>query len=428
MDIQDNYRNRVVDKEIEERLLSVGAILIEGAKWCGKTTTAEHHSNSVIYMDDPRRKTQYELFAEDNPDIILDGLTPRLIDEWQLAPQLWDAVRFKIDHRRGKGQFILTGSAKPVDRSKIFHSGTGRFAWLRMRPMSLLESGDSSGMVSLATLFKDSDSFVACEVESNLQKISRLCCRGGWPESLDVPESVAMRPAIDYYNAIVNVDINLVDGVSRSSERAIRLMRSYARFQGTQTPITKIVEDMNGDGNGESEVKTVREYLDILQSMFVIEDMPAWNPNLKSKTAIRTTDTRYFVDPSIATSALGIGPGDLMNDLKAFGFIFETLCARDLRVYAQSLGGHVYHFRDKNGLECDAVISLPDGKYGLVEIKLGGEKLIEEGAANIQRLNSKINLEKMKAPSFNMVLTATGSFAYKRKDGIYVVPITALGV
>lgn len=205
-------------------------------------------------------------------------------------------------------------------------------------------------------------------------------------------------------------------------------MRSYARFQGTQTPITKIVEDMNGDGNGESEVKTVREYLDILQSMFVIEDMPAWNPNLKSKTAIRTTDTRYFVDPSIATSALGIGPGDLMNDLKAFGFIFETLCARDLRVYAQSLGGHVYHFRDKNGLECDAVISLPDGKYGLVEIKLGGEKLIEEGAANIQRLNSKINLEKMKAPSFNMVLTATGSFAYKRKDGIYVVPITALGV
>lgn len=428
MDIQDNYRNRVVDKEIEERLLSVGAILIEGAKWCGKTTTAEHHSNSVIYMDDPRRKTQYELFAEDNPDIILDGLTPRLIDEWQLAPQLWDAVRFKVDHRRGKGQFILTGSAKPADRSKIFHSGTGRFAWLRMRPMSLLESGDSSGMVSLATLFKDSDSFVACEVESNLQKISRLCCRGGWPESLDVPESVAMRPAIDYYNAIVNVDINLVDGVSRSSERAIRLMRSYARFQGTQTPITKIVEDMNGDGNGESEVKTVREYLDILQSMFVIEDMPAWNPNLKSKTAIRTTDTRYFVDPSIATSALGIGPGDLMNDLKAFGFIFETLCARDLRVYAQSLGGHVYHFRDKNGLECDAVISLPDGKYGLIEIKLGGEKLIEEGAANILRLNSKINLEKMKAPSFNMVLTATGSFAYKRKDGIYVVPITALGV
>ena len=428
MDRQDNYRSRVVDREIEESLLSVGAILIEGAKWCGKTTTAEHHSNSVIYMDDPRRKSQYLLFAEDNPDMILDGLTPRLIDEWQLAPQLWDAVRYKVDHRIGKGQFILTGSAKPADRSRIFHSGTGRFAWLRMRPMSLLESGDSTGAVSLARLFAGPESFVPCEADSGLQKIAMLCCRGGWPEALDVPERVAIRPAIDYYNAIINVDINLIDGVARSSERAARLMRSYARFQGTQTPITKIVEDMNGDGNAESEVKTVRDYLDVLQSMFVIEDMPAWNPNLKSKTAIRTTDTRYFVDPSIATSSLGVGPDGLMNDLKAFGFIFETLCARDLRVYAQSLGGHVYHFRDKNGLECDAVISLPDGKYGLVEIKLGGEKLIEEGAANLLRLNSKLNLDKMRAPSFNMVLTAIGSYAYRRKDGVFVVPVTALGV
>lgn len=422
------YQRRIVDNEIAERLKSIGAIVIEGPKWCGKSTTAEHHSKSAVFMDDPSRKTQYVLFAEDNPDIILNGDTPRLIDEWQIAPVIWDAVRYKVDHRPGMGQFILTGSAKPADRSKINHSGTGRFAWVKMRPMSLLESGDSSGAISLKTLFDESNAMIAADSETDLQKVAYLVCRGGWPVMADIPTEVSLRPAIDYYDAVVNVDISEVDGVARSVERAKRLMRSYARYQGTQTSVRQIVEDMNGGGSDMTEEKTVRKYLDVLRSLFVIEDLSAWNPNLKSKTAIRATDTRYFVDPSIATSAMGIGPGDLMNDLKTFGLLFETLCIRDLRVYSQPLNATVYHYRDKNGLECDAVVHLPNGSYGLVEIKLGGEKLIEEGSNTLLELSSKIDTNKMKAPSFMMVLTATGPFAYRRKDGILVVPIATLGV
>lgn len=293
--------------------------------------------------------------------------------------------------------------------------------------MSLAESGDSSGAVSLSELFTNPDTKVACEADTELTRIAFLTCRGGWPIAAELPEDVALDTAQDYYNAVVNVDIREVDGVDRSVEKARRLMRSYARFQGTQTPISQIVEDMNGAADGGMDDKTARNYLDALRSMFVIEEMPAWNPNLKSKTAIRTADTRYFVDPSIATAALGIGPGDLMNDLKAFGLLFETLCIRDLRVYSQPLGGEVYHFRDKNGLECDAVVHLPNGKYGLIEVKLGGEKLIEEGAKNLSRLASKIDTDRMSAPSFMMILTATGAYAYRRKDGIIVVPVTTLG-
>lgn len=422
------YRPRVVDAEISKRLKSIGAIVLEGAKWCGKSTTAEHHSKSAVFMDDPRRRSQYILFSEDNPELILDGPTPRLIDEWQLAPKIWDAIRYTIDHRGGMGQFILTGSAKPADRSGISHSGTGRFAWLRMRPMSLFESNDSTGDISLAGLFANPQTLVGCETKSDLQRIAFLLCRGGWPVINDLAEDVALSPAKDYYDAVVNVDIRQVDGVERSVERAKRLMRSYARFQGTQTSIRQIVDDINGGGANVIEDKTVRSYLDALKSMFVIEDMPAWNPNLKSKTAIRSAETRYFVDPSIATAAMGIGPGDLMNDLKTFGFLFETLCVRDLRIYSQPLGGNVYHYRDKNGLECDAVVHLPNGKYALIEIKLGGEKAIEEAANNLHRLASKIDYDRMTQPSFLMVLTASGTFAYRRKDNVLVVPVSTLGV
>lgn len=359
--------------------------------------------------------------------MILDGDTPRLIDEWQLAPRLWDAVRFTVDHRAGMGQFILTGSAKPAHRELITHSGTGRFAWIKMRPMTLAESGDSSGKVSLSQLFANLEVEVACEAMANLERIAYLVCRGGWPAAVDLPEEYALAPAIDYYDAVVNVDIRQVDGVDRSVERAKRLMRSYARLQGTQASVRQIVEDMNGGDKEVMEDQTVRSYLNVLQSLFVIEDMPAWNPNLKSRTAIRTADTHYFVDPSIATAAMGIGPGDLLNDLKAFGLLFETLCVRDLRVYSQPLRGEVYHYRDKDGLECDAVVHLPNGSYGLIEIKLGGEKAIEEGATTLQRLASKIDGARMKAPSFQMVLTAVGAFAYRRKDGVLVVPISTLG-
>jgi predicted AAA+ superfamily ATPase len=425
--MNDKYLPRVVDAELARRLKSVGAVGIEGAKWCGKSTTAQHHSNSCVFMDDPMRKAQYKLFAAENPELILDGDTPRLIDEWQISPEIWDAVRYKVDHRAGMGQFVLTGSAKPADRSKISHSGTGRFSWLRMRPMSLLESGDSSGKVSLAKLFSEPNGNVASEAVSDLANIAYLACRGGWPSSVQLEKEYSLAPAINYYDAVVNVDIREVDGVERSVERAKRLMRSYARLQGTQASVRQIVEDMNGGDKDVMEDKTVRNYIEALQSMFVIEDLPAWNPNLKSRTAIRTSDTRYFVDPSIATSAMGIGPGDLMNDLKCFGLIFETMCIRDLRVYSQGLRGDVYHYRDKNGLECDAVIHLPNGEYGLIEIKLGGEALIEEGAKTLKTLAGKIDVERMKSPSFMMVLTAVGAFSYRRNDGVIVVPITTLG-
>jgi hypothetical protein len=422
-----NYRPRVLDVELERHLKSVGAIVIEGAKWCGKSTTAEYHSRSQVFMDNPQRREQYQLFAEENPSMILNGETPRLIDEWQIAPRLWDAVRYTIDHRPGMGQFLLTGSAKPTDRQQIYHSGTGRFAWVKMRPMALAESGDSSGAVSLSQLFATPDVEVACESQADLQRIAYLVCRGGWPASVDLSEEYALSPAIDYYDAVVNVDIRQVDGVERSVARAKNLMRSFARLQGTQASVRQIVEDMNGGDKETMEDQTVRSYLSALQSLFVIEDMPAWNPNLKSRTAIRTANTHYFVDPSIATAAMGIGPGDLLNDLKAFGLLFETLCIRDLRVYSQPLRGEVYHYRDKDGLECDAVVHLPNGHYGLIEIKLGGEKAIEEGAGTLQRLAAKIDIDHMNAPSFMMVLTAVGAFAYRRKDGVLVVPVSTLG-
>ena len=422
----DEYKPRIIDAELLRRLKSTGAVVIEGPKWCGKSTTGFHHSNSAIYMDNPASKNQYALFAEVNPDLILDGDTPRLIDEWQLTPVIWDAVRYKVDHRFGMGQFILTGSAKPSDRTKISHSGTGRFAWLRMRPMSLFESGDSSGKISLGELFSNSSAQVGCETTSSLETIAYLTCRGGWPITTILDKDVALEPARNYYDAVVNVDIRQIDGVDRSVERAKRLMRSYARFQGTQTPVSQLTADINGNGQNIIEEKTAREYLNVLRAMFVIEDMGAWNPNLKSKTAIRTTETLYFVDPSIATASLGVGPGDLMNDLKTFGLMFETLCVRDLRVYSQALDGEVFHYRDKNGLECDAIVHLRDGRYGLIEIKIGGETAINEAAANLLKLASKIDTDKMKNPSFLMILTAVGSFAYRRADGVIIVPINTL--
>ncbi|MDE5595207.1 MAG: DUF4143 domain-containing protein [Muribaculaceae bacterium] len=422
----DEYRPRIIDAELLRRLKSTGAVVIEGPKWCGKSTTGFHHSHSAIYMDNPALKNQYALFAEENPDLILDGDTPRLIDEWQLAPVIWDAVRYKVDHRLGMGQFILTGSAKPSDRTKISHSGTGRFAWLRMRPMSLFESGDSSGKISLGELFSNPSAQVGCETTSSLETIAYLTCRGGWPIATILDKDVALEPARNYYDAVVNVDIRQIDGVDRSVERAKRLMRSYARFQGTQTPASQLTADINGNGQNIIEEKTAREYLNVLRAMFVIEDMCAWNPNLKSKTAIRTAETLYFVDPSIATASLGVGPGDLMNDLKTFGLMFETLCVRDLRVYSQALDGEVFHYRDKNGLECDAIVHLRDGRYGLIEIKIGGEAAINEAAANLLKLASKIDTDRMKSPSFLMILTAVGSFAYRRADGVIIVPINTL--
>ncbi|MDE6703133.1 MAG: DUF4143 domain-containing protein, partial [Muribaculaceae bacterium] len=355
---------------------------------------------------------------------------PRLIDEWQIATKIWDAVRFEVDHRRKDGQFILTGSAVPPkeDQEQMKHSGTGRMAWLKMRPMSLWESSDSTGEVSLNSLFSsNSDLQLRGNNRLQLSDIAFLVCRGGWPKAVDKQMDMsALRQAINYYEAIVRTDISRVDDVDRDEERARRIMRSFARLQGAQASIQTIMSDIAENDTMDLSDKTVYSYINALKRMFVIEDMPAWNPNLRSKSAIRSSDTRYYIDPSIACAALGLGPQDLIEDLNTFGLLFECLCVRDLRVYSQVLDGIVYHFRDKTGLECDAVVHLRNGKYGLIEIKLGGEKLIEEGALNLINLKNKIDTDKMKAPTFMMVLTAVGDFAYRRTDDVMVVPIGCL--
>ena len=425
MTAKSNYRPRIVDDILEKKLEGCGAVLVEGPKWCGKTTTAEHHAKSVLYMDDPARLTDNVRMAEIEPSRLLDGECPRLLDEWQIAPELWDSVRFTVDHRDGFGQFILTGSAVPADRTKIMHSGTGRFAWLTMRPMTLWESGESSGDVSLGDLFSGRVK-ISGESKLGIDELAFLICRGGWPQSLKVKKGVALEQARNYCDAVVNSDVSRADGVNRSPERAKRIMRSLSRFQGSQTAIAAIRKDIVTNDTEGIDEDTIRSYLNALNKIFVIEDAPAWNPNLRSKTAIRTSDTRYFVDPSIAAAISGIGPKDLLNDLNTMGLFLETLCVRDLRVYAQTLDGDVYHYRDGSGLECDAVIHLRNGSYGLVEIKLGGKELVAEGKATLEKLADSIDTAKMKKPSFRMVLTGTGTYAYKDKDGTCIVPIGCL--
>ena len=422
----EGYRKRIADELLQKKLRSKGAVLIEGPKWCGKTTTAEQAAASILYMDEPRSIRQNLLRADTDPEALLEGDTPRLIDEWQLAPKLWDTIRFSVDHRRQFGLYILTGSAVPASMEEIHHTGTGRFSWLKMRPMSLYESGESSGEVSLSALFGDPDAVVRGSGALSLKEIAFLICRGGWPMALDVPEDIALQQAPDYYDAVVNEDISRVDGVKKDPGYTRRLMRSYARNQGGQVSMGTIVGDLNENEEPDPCSKTAAAYVKALKKIFVIEDMEAWNPNLRSKTAIRSSDTRYYVDPSIATASLGIGPGDLLEDLETMGLFFETMAVRDLRVYADALDAGVFHYRDKSGLECDAVIHCRNGAYGLIEVKLGGDRLIEEGCASLKKLASQIDTDKMKAPSFLMVLTANGQAAYRRPDGVLVVPIGTL--
>ncbi|MBE5968692.1 MAG: ATP-binding protein [Lachnospiraceae bacterium] len=420
--MQNKYMSRICDQILLDKLDAKGAVLIKGAKWCGKTTTAEKVAKSIIYMEDPAKKQQYLQLADVNPKQLLHGEVPHLIDEWQLAPKLWDAVRFEVDQRDDFGQFILTGSAVPPDSSEISHTGTGRITSLTMRPMTLYESGDSDGSVSLKELFlKEDEPFGSCN--HSLDDIAYFICRGGWPKSIGRSKKVSLAQAFDYVDAVVESDISRIDNVERDSERAKKILRAYARSVASEASLTSILNDVRSGGGDTFSENTLRSYLSAFRKVFVIEDTNAWNPNLRSKTAIRSSDTRYFVDPSIAVASLGIGPNDLINDLATTGLLFENLCVRDLRVYAESLDGKVYHFRDKKGLECDAVVHLRNGSYGLIEIKLGGEKLIEEGAANLLKLKDSIDTDKMKEPSFMMVLCGVAPFSYKRADGVYVVPI-----
>lgn len=432
------YLKRIADQMLTDKLESSGAVLIEGPKYCGKTTLAKQQAKSVLSMADPNTLSQNLAIARTNISRLLAGETPRLIDEWQIAPQFWDAVRNEVDNRDDDGQFMLTGSAVPgkarkgdsgnsIGDEQIFHTGTGRISRLKLRTMSLWESGDSTGDVSLGNLFVNADKIDGVS-HIDLDRLAYLTCRGGWPKAvLKKTVKAALAQAFNYFDSVVSNDIKRVDDIDRDEELAKRIMRSYARNQGSQATAGTILADIRNNGDEQMSDGTVYSYIKALKEIFVIEDSVAWNPNLRSKTAIRTSDTRYFIDPSIATASLGLGPNDLINDMETFGLIFETLAVRDLRVYADALDGKVYHYRDKNNLECDAVVHLRNGSYGLVEIKIGGADLINAGAKSLKNLSDKIDTTRMKKPSFLMVLTGIGDYAYKRpEDGVLVVPVGCL--
>jgi len=417
-----NYLPRLCDVELQMALKSSGAVLIEGAKWCGKTSTATHASESVVYLQDPDHAKAYQAIADTKPSLLLKGTTPRLLDEWQVAPVLWDAVRFEVDQRTEPGQFILTGSAVPME-SETAHTGTGRISRIKMRTMSLFESKESNGQISLSALFDEKQENIGALSDLTIEKMAFILCRGGWPASISIEGIPACRMAIDYVEAIINQDVSRVDNVEKNPERVRLLLRSLARNISTTSTFQTIRKDMEATDIGLSD-KTIQTYMNALRRIFVIEDLPAWAPSLRSKTAIRTSEKRHFVDPSIATAVLRTNPKGILADFTFFGFLFEALCTRDIRIYAQAIDGDVFHYRDKSGLEADLIVRLRDGRWAAIEVKLGTRQ-IEEAAKNLLTLKSKINEESMGKESFLMILTG-GQYAYQRKDGIWIVPIGCL--
>ena len=429
--LKRQYLSRIADKVLDSALKASGAVLIEGPKWCGKTRTAEEKAASTLYLQDPDHTASHLKAADTKPSLLLQGDTPRLIDEWQMAPVLWDAVRFAVDQRGETGQFILTGSAVPKDNA-VQHTGTGRISRMVMRPMSLFESLESNGTISLKSLFDetgDGECSASMEAASTLtiERLANALVRGGWPASVgtaaSMDESITLRQVYDYVDAVINIDVSRVDGVEKSPARLRALIRSLARNVSTMANIATIHKDIAGDESSISE-KTISAYLNALRRIFVVEDLPAWNPAMRSKTALRTSPKRHFVDPSIATAVLRANSKNLLQDFNSFGLLFESLCVRDLRVYAQSIDGEVFHYRDKSRLEADAIVHLKDGRWGAVEVKMGAKE-IETATKNLKILREKINLDKMKEPSFLMVLTA-GELGYRRKDGVYIIPIGCL--
>ena len=414
------YLNRIVETKIERKLKSSGAVLIAGPKFCGKTTTSLRFVKSVkkLITEDAINLALME------PRATLDGEKPRLIDEWQSVPQIWDEVRDYLDENDGMGQLILTGSSTPEDKTRIHHSGAGRITSIKMRPMTLLESLESLGTVSVKELFDREIVNVYCDnTEHNLRKTAFLLCRGGWPKSLIDDEQTALDVTANYYEGLFNFENSDNAKFRNKNPETLRMiLRSYARHVSTEAPVTTIINDIILSGNRATfDSKTYDDYMCALEDLHIIEDIPAWNPNIRSKAAIRTSNTRHFVDTSIACAALGVSPDDLMSDLKTFGLFFEDMAVRDLKVYADAIDGQIAHYRDSNGLECDAVIHLKNGRWGAIEIKLGGKNLIDEGVCSLMKLKSTVATE----PAFMMVLTATGP-AYRRPDGIYVVPLNCL--
>ena len=415
------YLSRLCDTELRERLQSAGAVLIEGAKWCGKTRTGTTVARSILYMQDPDNALANIALADTKPSLLLKGETPRLIDEWQMAPVLWDAVRFEVDKRGEFGQFILTGSAVPADNVTA-HTGTGRISRLMMRPMSLFESLESNGSVSLRQLFAGKHN-IAEASSLSVEQMAFILCRGGWPASIKLQGKPALRMARDYVEAVINYDVSQVDGVEKNPDRVRLLLRSLARNIGTLANYQTIMGDIEATDTSLSD-KTISSYMNALRRIFVIEDLPAWSPSLRSKTAIRTSVKRHFVDPSIATAVMRTDPDGILKDFEYFGFLFESLCTRDIRVYAQANDGDVFHYRDKSGLESDLIIHLRDGRWAAIEVKLGN-KQIEEAAQNLLKIKSKIDEDKMGKASFLMVITG-GKYAYRRDDGVLIVPIGCL--
>ncbi len=425
LNVMAEYKKRIADRILERKVLGKGAVLIEGPKWCGKTTTAKQLAKSVLDLGDATVLKQSSQMIEISPKTLLEGGTPRLIDEWQALPPIWDSIRSEVDKRGKPSQFILTGSSVLPDAGETIHSGTGRFAHIMMRPMSLYESGESTGTISLRDLFEGKTLEIQpCDLE--IDDIAYLTCRGGWPWATLIPREVALDQAFDYVDSVTKRDIQRVDKVKRSPERARLLLRSYARNISQQVSYATIRKDMLANDASTLDEDTVADYIKALKKLFVIEDLAAWNPNLRSKAAIRTSDTRHFVDPSIGTAVLGLGPNDLINDLDSFGLFFEDMVVRDLRVYAEALDGQLYHYRDSNGLECDTVLHRRNGSYALIEVKLGGEERINEGAASLAELAANIDTNKMSIPSFMAVIVGVGKHAYQRKDGVYVIPIGCL--
>lgn len=419
------YKQRIADRILERKVLGKGAVLIEGPKWCGKTTTAKQLAKSMLDLGDASVLKQSSQMIEISPKSLLEGATPRLIDEWQALPPIWDSIRSEVDKRGEPSQFILTGSSVLPDANETIHSGTGRYAHVMMRPMSLYESGESTGSVSLIDLFAGKTPDVQ-ENKLEIDDLAYLTCRGGWPWTTLISPKVALDQAFDYVDSVIKRDIQRVDKVKRSPERARLLLRSYARNISQQVSYATIRKDMLSNDASTLDEDTVADYIKVLKKLFVIEDLVAWNPNIRSKAAIRTSDTRHFVDPSVGTAALGIGPKDLINDLQSFGLFFEDMVVRDLRVYAEALDGELYHYRDSSGLECDTVLHRRNGSYALLEVKLGGEDKINEGAASMIELANNIDTDKMPAPSFMAVIIGVGKYAYRRKDGVYVLPIGCL--
>lgn len=418
-DKMKKYMKRIIDDVLIEELEAFGGVLIAGPKWCGKTTSASQLANSSLFMHDEDSRESNIQLAKTKPSILLRGESPRLIDEWQIAPELWDAIRFDIDNKGKEGLFILTGSTI-VDESKIMHSGAGRISRLLMRTMSLYESGDSNGTISLLELFNDKKELSA-QADIDIEDMAKILVRGGWPNSIEKKMKIAIRQISGYCDAIVNSEIKTVDGVNRDPNKTRSILKVFSRHVSTQAAYTTMLKDLKSN-NETININTMKSYIDALEKLYVIEDLPAWSPKLRSKTAVRTSPTRHFIDPAIAARMMDAYPEDLLNDLNTFGLLFESLVIRDLRIYSQLLNGKVYHYRDKTNLEVDAIIHLDNGKWGAIEVKLGSSQ-IDKAAENLIKFKEKVDLKQ--GPSFLAVITTT-KYAFKRVDGVLVIPIGCL--